>query len=79
MVFDQPVRANAPLRHTRKILLLPLRDEICPMFLPRQMADQVLPVQHIARLRKSSLGEVVRAAGLDASFQLRHLSVRGSR
>ena len=45
------------------------------MSLPRQMADHVLSVQDIARLRKSVLCEVGGATSLDASFQLGYLSV----
>jgi hypothetical protein len=67
------------MRYTSEFLLLPLTDEAYPVFLPRQVADQVLAVQDVARLCKCVLGEVGRAARLDAGFQLGRLSIRGSR
>ena len=58
MILNKLIRARAPMRHTSKLLLLPLRDEVRPVFLPRQMTGRVLSVQNIARLRKCVFGEV---------------------
>jgi hypothetical protein len=64
MVMNQLLRTSTPLRYTSKFRLLPLRDERSPVFPPRQMADDVLPVYNIARLRESFLCVIGALPGL---------------
>jgi hypothetical protein len=55
MILNQPLRTSTALRNTSKLRLLPLSNQRSPVSLPRQMANHVLPVYNIARLRESFL------------------------